>query len=637
MSKFIITTALLLINIGVFGQDLRSTLDIPKDLIENSDAVIRTNETIFTIENIGKSSIKFHRIVSILNQNGENKYGSLIAQYDKFSKVKNINGAIYDLYGKQLKSLKNNDIKDIGNGAFSNEVSDDRYKIAQFEKKNYAFPYTLEFSYEIEKTNMLFYPTWNPIDNENIAIESNKFSIIYPDGLKFKKKSIGNVPNQITTKLANLITETWELKNTKVSSFESFSLKENLPRIYFSPIDFKVGDYLGNMNSWEDLSKFYHNLNLNRDELSLEIKEKLDDLVKNIQDDYTKTKLVYEFLQSKTKYLSVQLGIGGWQCIPAMEVSKTGDGDCKALTNFMIAMLKYVKVKGYPVLVDSGTYSNKLYEDFPIMNFNHVIACVPMPKDTIWLECTSPKNPMGYQGDFTGNRKGLLVKEKGGKLINLTSYSSLQNSQKRNLKVKINNEGNASISVNTEYSGIQSETKTEVYESIGNEEQKEWLRNKINIPNFELNSLKSEIIKQKIPLLKEDLEIQAQKYASVNGERIFFKPNVFTNFFDTPKKQENRETDIYLNPNIYTFIDTDNAEISIPKGYKIEYLPKQINEENLFGKFVSKTELQDGVLKYTRFVEMKGGTFPKENYNKLIDFIKLVNKSDQQKIVLIKE
>ncbi|NJM26365.1 MAG: hypothetical protein HC859_13660, partial [Bacteroidia bacterium] len=105
--------------------------------------------------------------------------------------------------------------------------------------------------------------------------------------------------------------------------------------------------------------------------------------------------------------MSIQLGIGGWQPFEASVVDKNGYGDCKALSNYAVAMLKEAGIKGYYCLVQAGEEPAKLDPMFAENHFNHIIVAVPLKQDTVWLECTSQTNPYGYLGEFTGDRQAL--------------------------------------------------------------------------------------------------------------------------------------------------------------------------------------------------------------------------------------
>jgi transglutaminase-like putative cysteine protease len=110
--------------------------------------------------------------------------------------------------------------------------------------------------------------------------------------------------------------------------------------VLFAPAAFEIQGYKGEMNSWQEFGKFQYILNSKRDELPANIIQQVNELTAGASDNAEKVKLLYAFLQKNTRYISVQLGLGGWQPIEASRVAQTGYGDCKALTNYMHSLLK---------------------------------------------------------------------------------------------------------------------------------------------------------------------------------------------------------------------------------------------------------------------------------------------------------
>src|SRR5690606_36041786 len=99
------------------------------------------------------------------------------------------------------------------------------------------------------------------------------------------------------------------------------------------------------------------------------------------------------------------------------KVAVNNYGDCKALSNYMKALLKEAQIPSQLVIVKAGK-NKDLWADFSaIGQANHMILCVPMVKDTVWLECTSQRNPYNYLGSFTGDRNVILVSDEGGKVV----------------------------------------------------------------------------------------------------------------------------------------------------------------------------------------------------------------------------
>src|SRR5690606_37229736 len=206
---------------------------------------------------------------------------------------------------------------------------------------------------------------------------------------------------------------TWSAKDMPAITRESFSplWHELTTYVVFGPTDFQVDEYKGNMKDWQDFGKFVYSLMEGRDVLPDNVKQKVHAIANAVQDPKEKVARLYEYMQSNTRYISIQLGIGGWQPFPAKDVAEKGYGDCKALTNYMYSILKEVGISSYYSLIRAGENANYITEDFPSSQFNHVILSVQVQGDTIWLECTSQTMPAGYLGDFTSDRPALMIDE----------------------------------------------------------------------------------------------------------------------------------------------------------------------------------------------------------------------------------
>jgi transglutaminase-like putative cysteine protease len=194
-----------------------------------------------------------------------------------------------------------------------------------------------------------------------------------------------------------------------------------------APGQFELLKYKGDMQSWKNIGLFIYKLNEGRDVLPEDKKATVKSLIEGEQDTYNKVQKLYAYMQQSTRYVANEYGIAGWQTFDAMNVATNGYGDCKGLTNYLKALLKEAGINSYVTLVYAGEDYYKIDEDFPANTFNHVILCVPQPKDTIWVECTSQQLPAGYLGSFTQGRKVLLTSEQGGFLCMTPSYDKSKN------------------------------------------------------------------------------------------------------------------------------------------------------------------------------------------------------------------
>jgi hypothetical protein len=357
-------------------------------------------------------------------------------------------------------------------------------------------------------------------------------------------------------------------------------------------------------------------------------------LTDNVSDKKEKVRLLYEYLQKNTRYISIQLGIGGWQPFDATYVATKGYGDCKALSNYMVSILKEAGIKANPVIIKAGQGERGLWEDFPAPLFNHVVMCVPDGKDTTWLECTSQTNSAGYMGTSTGNRKALMLTDEGGVVVNTPSYGITQNVQVRKITAAINAEGNLSADVNTFFRGEQQELQHSLIHSVNKEQREKYLNEALNLPTYTIEKSDYKEMKSSVPSVQEYLKVQAPNYASITGKRIFIQPNLFNKLATKLSTEQTRRFDIKFD---YAYRDVDTIHITLPEGYQSESVPKDVALQSKFGTYSIKFKINGTAIDVVRVNERNAGIFRSSNYPDLVKYLDEIYKADRSKIVLVKK
>lgn len=621
----------------ILGQSDFSITKINPLLIKDADAVVRVDETVWEIKSQAEAIMKSRLVVTVLNEKGEEEHGELRVRYDKFTRITDISGNIYDATGKQVKKLRNSEIEDYGYGGGGDNISDARVKLASFGKKSYAYPYTIEYVYEVRDRNMMSYPGWTPDQKEGSAVELSVYRILAPSGFKFRYKEYNGAPAVVKSKTADGsdIYE-WSQKDQparKLTDLYQLPAIERSPMVMVAPSDFEVQDYKGNFNSWEDLGKFYGALNAGRDVLPASVIGEVKALTKSARSEREKAELIYKWMQSKSRYVSIQLGIGGWQTIDAATVASTGYGDCKALTNFTLAALRSVGINCYAALIKAGD-EEVIKPDFPSNQFNHAIACALVGKDTLWLECTSQLVKPNFMGTFTGGRHALLVTPEGGKLVRTPDYKPAQNTRDSHTIVKLEASGDGVVEVKALYMGLQQETRASVMQTGTKEEQKKWLLNHINLPSLDLQRFEWIAGQDKDPSVTEKLTLNVRNCATKTGTRLFIKPSLLSRPFELPATTE-RTTDFYLPVSEYNFTDLDTVSYEVPANYKLETTLPAFQISSGFGSYELKTSYENNKLICARKVVMNGGRYASKDFAAWVDFLKKIRKADRAQVVFV--
>lgn len=603
---------------------------IPESLKKGMYAVIRDSKT--TIEIKSENSLtKSHVIaITILNSNAAN-FAQLAVVYDKFSVVKNFKGTIYDSFGSVVKRSKPSDIIDQSNSGGS-LFSDNRFKMLDL---TYAiYPFTVEFEYEIDEKKLYDIADFYLYEDDEVSIQKINFSLIFGVSNEPRIK-LFKVQTPIESNLDNKKKLEWTFENFIPEKFEILSPDDRkiIPHILIAPKRFEYDGYPGNMESWKQYGEWQLSLNRNRDALPESTKQKVIELTESLTTVKSKTKVLYEYLQSKTRYVNISLGIGGLQPFPADIVDKTGYSDCKGLSNYMISLLAAAKIKGYYTKIMAGNQNTEIDTTFPSHQTNHIIVGVPNGIDTIWLECTSQNNPFNYLGRFTGDRNALMVTEDGGKIVHTHKYPAEVNTKYTLADINLTLEGNATAKVTTKYSGLQYENNY-LYAVLDDQydNQKKWVLNNTQIPTFDLVSFKMKNYKDEIPTAVVDLDLTLRKFASVSGKRLFLTPNLMNRSSFIPEKLEQRKSNVVLRT---PYIDIDTIRYHVPEEIYPEFLPEPVVIKSAFGEYEARYIVDQGSIVYIRRMKRNKGEFPPDTYNDLINFYRAINKADNTKIVFL--
>jgi transglutaminase-like putative cysteine protease len=608
---------------------------IPENLKKGANVVKRMEEIVFQIANL-KEAV-YHRKVAytILNENGE-RYAAMVVGYDKLRKISSFDGTLYDANGNVLRNAKNKDIKDYSAVQDISLFDDNRIKLLDFT--NHFYPYTVEFETEVRYNNTYTFPNWTPQPDENLSVESSSFSFVAPIdyNIRFRAFNYSGQPSSNTEK--NKQIKIWNVINLVAikKPFASPPWNELTPCIFFAPSEFELEGYKGDATTWQSLGRIQLLLNEGRDKLPADILQKINELTNGVTDEKQKVILLYNFLQKNTRYINISLGIGGWQPFDATYVAQKGYGDCKALSNYMYSLLKAAGIKSYYTWVKAGEDIDDKYllEDFPSKQSNHIILCVPLSTDTMWLECTSQTKAAGYMGDFTGNRKALLITEEGGKLVSTPRYGIKENIEMRTIKGKINPDGALVMNVATNYKGLEQEEKSALINQLSKDKVKEYLQEDLELSTYEVNNFKYDQKKNILPEVDEQLDVVVNNYATITGKRIFIMPNILSRGGMKVSDEEERKVDFVLD---YEFHNEDNYEIEIPEGYEPEAMPQDVSLKTKFGTYSCTTKLNGNTIIYHRVREQFSGRFPAKDQNELAKFFEGIYKADRSKVVLVKK
>jgi len=486
---------------------------------------------------------------------------------------------------------------------------------------------------EVETKSSAFIEPWFPIINYNLSVEKASYSVVNPKKipLRTKEKTFKGYPIEIIKgdqEISYLLSKAQALRK----EYKSPSFTELVPNGKVTLGSFSLVSVEGTANDWKTMGKWqYNNLVSGRDKLPESVISKVSELVADADSNKEKAKRIYEYVQNKTRYISVQLGIGGWMPMQASDVDRLGYGDCKALTNYTKALLESQNIPSYYTIVYGDSDKRDIDADFASMQGNHVILNIPDEEEDIWLECTSQTAPFNFIGDFTDDRNVLVVKPSGGEIKRTKKYMPEENTLHTMATISLQPDAAIEAEVTSVAKGLQYDWRyLTKLESV--KDQKLYFKeywdhiNNLNILSMDLEDDKDNIEYQ------EKVKINARNYATKAGSRLLVIPNVFNRLNGKMTKYKDRKTPLVISRG---YVDTDEYIINIPAGYSINKLPEAKVFETVFGMYKSSLKkIDESTLKYSRTLRINDGSYPKEKYEEYRQFMSKIRNADKSKIVL---
>lgn len=628
--RYKITTSILfiLVSLTSFSQEKLITLTIDANLKKNANAVVRLNDVLLEVKSQNQILYTKNRIVTVFNESGNQFVGSAV-HYDGNVNIKTLEAVVYNAFGEEIKRIKKKffeDVSEVPNGTL---YSDSRVKYLDYTPVSY--PYTVVFKTVVEYKSTAFIPGWSPLEGFYVSTEESKYKIINSSGIDLKMRT-NNFDGYNIEELGD---NSYLAKNLKAIKSQAYApaFKSYAPSLKVALTRFVMEGVNGINTDWNDFGKWVNDkLVENRQALPESVKSEVKALVDGVDSDIEKAKLVYQYMQNKTRYISVQVGIGGWKPMLASDVDRLGYGDCKALTNYTKALLEEVGVASYYTLVYGGRRIENIDKTFSKVEGNHAILALPHENDYVWLECTSQTAPFGYNANFTDDRDVLVITPEGGKVVHTKTYNTEENLKTTIAKVEIDENGAISADVKITSEG----TQYSYHKNIGGMNEKDkamYYKEQYfdNINNLEILNMSHENNKDEI-VFKEQLELAASKYASVIGENILLAPNMFNKRTVIPPKYKERKLSFTISRG---YTDIDEYEVVLAENLEIEALKKAVSIKNKFGLYeVSMDKESENKFKYKRKLIINKGDYKKEDYQEFRAFYLKIAKHDKSKIAL---
>ena len=604
---------------------LLSILTFPR--LYSQDAVINKKNTQISLED--KKLITTKTVEIQINNRKGDRFTEISIAFSKLNKISKLIAYITDKDGKIINKLKSSDIKE---RSLMQDFSffEDNY-VKEFTLVHNVYPYTIYYQYQSEQTEFLFLHDWFPISDSEVLTKEAILTLNIPADYKinFTQQFIDSF--RLDT-LKTGFQYFWKVSNKQKPESEAFSPSPDnyLPNVQIVPVKFRY-EKEGSFESWKTFGNWEYRLMEGLDVLSDKEKLRIDELISGVTDKVAKIKILYHYLQDETRYINISVGKGGMKPFPAGYVSTNKYGDCKALTNYFKAILNYIGIESIYTDVNATDASDEtIYQinrNFPSQQFNHVILCVPLSPDTLWLDCTS-KGPFNHLGTFTQNHDVFLVDKNNSHFSCTPKLTKNQVHCNRNITVEINLVGAVQVDVKKKLKAERFENLSSLSRSV-NENMKEILSRNMLIDNgFEMLDYKI------IPAHRDSDFIEFQYHAKADNllkkygnEQIFKIIAFYIPEFKDPTK---RKLAVQVDFPIYK---TDTIRYSFPATYTITGIPQNKIIKSNYGEYSFVVLQNHNELTVVKSFYLLPAKYKVEQYKEFYNFIKKVTDSEYSNFI----
>ncbi|MDD3771179.1 MAG: DUF3857 domain-containing protein [Weeksellaceae bacterium] len=618
------------LSIGIQAQEYAVSL-IPQDLLQDAYAVVRKADVKVEFLKYNQEKVTTHIAVTILNEDGL-KFAYQNLFYTKSTKINKFEAQLFDANGKLIRKMKKRDIKDVSAYDGYSLFIDTRVKHFAFMPPPY--PFTVEYSYEIISSNTINLTSWVSVGNYNLSVEKSTYTLENKTQIPIRKKESG-FDYLAVTKSETENSLFYSVENITAIQDEIMSppLKEITPRVYFSPNEFQLEGVKGKMENWQEFGKWYYdNLLKNKLDLSKNDKKMVMELVSGIEDPVEKVQILYEFLQSKTRYVNISIGIGGWEPFPASYVSEKNYGDCKALSNYMVSLLDVIGIEAFHTIIAADNNRKvDLEEDFPSLQGNHMIVNVPIGDEIIWLECTNQQTAFNYLGSSTDDRYALSISPEGGKIITTKKYPAEENKKQIKAKGKLSPDGNLSVVYSIETSGLyyQNYYLLDFMETKEKEKRIENILRKLPGASLQSYSFEND---RKNAIFTTNLKVESKYYAKKIDKNLIFNPVSFEGLGSWLKKDDNRKYPFEIR---FGYSEETEFDLDLPPGFQLNETFTPLFYKSEFGNYSLNIQQETpNRLKIKRTLIVNDGSYSKEKFNDYVEFQHKISSMDNVKLLI---
>jgi transglutaminase-like putative cysteine protease len=594
------------------------------DYDDETNAVVLLDEQVVTIDGNGNIGTDGRRVIRILRPQGRTE-ASMPLFFDTDEKVKNLHAYTITKTGVEFEAKE----KDAVEKSLDLD-SDDLYVTARtkvivapeadagsvvaFEWHKQERPYVLEHVWRFQRET---------------PVLKARFTLNLPSSWEYSEKWLNHEPSKPISATAQ--SATWEVQSVAGIRPEQRMPHWNAVAGRMSVHFYGPGIQARASRTWDQFGAWFSGLAATRRTPSPQIVDTVQRLTGSSPDVETKVRAIANWMQHQIRYVSIQIGIGGYQPHAATDIFRNKYGDCKDKATLMSTMLKQAGIESEYVIVNL-TDRAAVNPEIPSTNyFNHVILAIKLAHGEFkdagaaitdhagqrWLlfDPTDAQLRVGYiEGSMQGSY-GVLVNGDHGELIKVPVTDPDKNYLHSSGKLTLEADGSLRGEITQTAWGDAADDLRAYASSRAQKDFNKIIEHGLNetFAGASVSDIQVENLEDFDKEVKLRFKFTAQSYGKNAGPLLLVRPRVFGRYEGSLDSKERH----YAYEFEYPEQRKDEFEIALPSGYTVDELPQPIRADVGFAHYEASSEWKDNVLHYTRTMAIKDPDVPVEKIGDL--------------------
>ncbi|MFD2573874.1 transglutaminase domain-containing protein [Spirosoma soli] len=552
-------------------------------------------------------------------------------------KMSDLEGYTYNLVNGVLYT----DPLDLKNARFTEKAADD-YWIEKFTMPNVREGSVIDYKYTV-KTPFIVNRTPEPwYFQRDIPVDWSQYQItipsLYPHKIilnGYHDLDVNEVkPIKISLVAGERKSEAqlcfYAIKHVPAFRKEAYITTEEdyLSRLDIEPPNYK--DYRKEQEenfTWEAIDRrLKGNENFG---YQLEPKDWLRKLVESRilteSDTLSRIKAACDFV-AKTMTWDRKLSIWAGDLKQVLADKKGDSGDINIL---LIAVLRAMGIRTYPVILSTSTHGRIREELALLRRFNYVVAMVSVNGKPLFLDATDAYLSPGMLPIHCLNGIGRLIDPPHSRFVPLPPTERLIGATISRLT--LNEAGELKGTHTQSYGGYGAWLNRRLLNIVGEPKYLETIRE--NEPDWQIEKASFTGISGTEGTFNIDYALTVLDACTQAGERVYLRPLITEAYTENPFREPKRQNPVHFGVPID---ETFTATYTLPSGFLVEQVPKPIamSMPHNGGRFIYKVSVEDGQIRVDSRVILRKAVYEPSEYGALRELYTQIVAKHTEPIVL---